>query len=141
VNTRNEYVRHLKPHQRLLIIPAALKRLAGLNPITLAMCTNSITSNRRLPFHIWQRKTGGGDWIKLRFFSRAKIRNRTRRQVRLFEAIPLPDKEVLHQDILEFRTKYCPELLTLRYHLDTINQRIVAAGDGERALNSELGAL
>jgi hypothetical protein len=61
--------------------------------------------------------------------------------VRLYEAIPVPDKDVPLQDILEFRTKHRDELLALRHHLDAIYQRIIAAGDGALALNSELGAL
>jgi hypothetical protein len=61
--------------------------------------------------------------------------------VRLYEAIPVPDKEVPLQDILEFKEKRQDELLALRYHLDSIYQRIVTAGDGELALQSEIDAL
>jgi hypothetical protein len=61
--------------------------------------------------------------------------------VRLYEAIPVPDKEVPLQDILEFKVKRLDELLALRFHLESIYQRIIAAGDGELALQSEIGAL
>jgi hypothetical protein len=61
--------------------------------------------------------------------------------VRLYQAIPVPNKDVPLQDILEFREKYRAELLALRHHLDAIYQRILAAGDGALALNSELSAL
>jgi hypothetical protein len=61
--------------------------------------------------------------------------------VRLYEAIPVPEKDVPLQDILEFRAKYRDELLALRYHLDTIYQRILNAGDGQLALHSEIGSL
>ena len=61
--------------------------------------------------------------------------------VRLYEAIPVPDKDVPLQDILDFRAKRQDELLALRYHLDSIYQRIIAGGDGELALQTEIGAL
>lgn len=61
--------------------------------------------------------------------------------VRLHRAIPVPDKDVPLQDILEFRAKRRPELLALRHHLESIYQRILAAGDGELAMNSEVEAL
>jgi hypothetical protein len=61
--------------------------------------------------------------------------------VRLYEAIPVPDKDVPLQDVLEFRTKYRDELLALRYYLEAIYQRILNAGDGELALKSEVESL
>ncbi len=61
--------------------------------------------------------------------------------IRLYQAIPVPDKDVPFQDILEFRSKRSAELLALRHHLEAIYQRIVAAGDGALALNTEIGAL
>jgi Family of unknown function (DUF6236) len=61
--------------------------------------------------------------------------------VRLYEAIPVPDKDVPIQDILDFRAKRKDELLALRYHLDSIYQRIIAAGDGALSLQSEIDAL
>ena len=61
--------------------------------------------------------------------------------VRLYQAIPVPDKDVPLQDILEFREKRSAELLALRYHLEVIYQRIVGAGDGALALNTEIGSL
>ena len=42
---------------------------------------------------------------------------------------------------MEFREKRSAELLALRHHLERIYQRIVAAGDGALALNTEIGAL
>jgi Family of unknown function (DUF6236) len=61
--------------------------------------------------------------------------------VRLHQAIPVPDKDVPLQDILDFKVKHRDELLALRYHLETIYQRIINAGDGELALQTEIGAL
>jgi Family of unknown function (DUF6236) len=61
--------------------------------------------------------------------------------VRLYEAIPVPDKDVPLQDVLEFRAKYRDELLALRFYLEAIYQRILNAGDGELALDSEVEAL
>lgn len=58
--------------------------------------------------------------------------------VGLFRAIPIPDREVPIQDVLEFRLKHQDELLALRYHLESIYQRIISAGDGELALTSEI---
>lgn len=61
--------------------------------------------------------------------------------VRLYQAIPVPDKEVPLQDILEFREKRHAELLALRHHIEAIYQRVIAAGDGELSLNTEIGSL
>lgn len=61
--------------------------------------------------------------------------------LRLYEAIPVPDKEVPLQDILDFKQKRQDELVALRYHLDLIYQRIIAAGDGALALQSEIANL
>ena len=61
--------------------------------------------------------------------------------VRLYQAIPVPDKEVPLQDILEFRTKRHAEFLALRHHLERIYQRVISAGDGELALQTEVETL
>ena len=61
--------------------------------------------------------------------------------MRLHQAIPVPDKEVSLQDILEFRVKHMPELRALRHHLEEIYQKIIRAGDGELALNTQIGKL
>lgn len=61
--------------------------------------------------------------------------------VQLHHAVPVPDKDVPLQDILEFRSRRRSELLALRHHLEAIYQRIIAAGDGALALNSEVEAL
>jgi len=61
--------------------------------------------------------------------------------IQLHRAIPVPDKDVPLQDILEFRTKRRTELLALRHHLENIYQRILAAGDGALAIKSEVEAL
>jgi hypothetical protein len=42
---------------------------------------------------------------------------------------------------LGFREKRRPELLALRHHLEQVYQRILNAGDGELALNSETESL
>lgn len=61
--------------------------------------------------------------------------------LRLHRAIPVPNKDVPLADILEFRNRRRSELLALRYHLESIYQRILSAGDGELALNSEVNNL
>jgi Family of unknown function (DUF6236) len=61
--------------------------------------------------------------------------------VRLHRAIPVPDKDVPLRDILMFREKRRSELLALRHHLESIYQRVLAAADGELAINTEIEAL
>ena len=61
--------------------------------------------------------------------------------VSLYDAVPVPDKDIPLQDILEFKAKRRAELLALRSHLDEIYQRILAAGDGHLALQSETAKL
>lgn len=61
--------------------------------------------------------------------------------VKLFHAIPVPDKEVPLADILEFRTKRRAELIALRHHLEETYQRIIISGDGPLALTTELEKL
>ena len=74
-------------------------------------------------------------------FPPADVENDRGALVRLYQAIPVPDKEVPLQDILEFRARRSAELLALRHHLEAIYQRIVGAGDGALALKTEIGAL
>lgn len=61
--------------------------------------------------------------------------------VELHHAIPVPDKDVPLQDILEFRFKHAAELQALRHHLEAIYQRVLAAGDGPLAIRTEAEAL
>jgi Family of unknown function (DUF6236) len=61
--------------------------------------------------------------------------------VRLHHAIPVPDKDVPLQDVLEFRTRRRDELLALRHHLEQVYQRVLDAGDGPLAWNTEVAAL
>jgi hypothetical protein len=61
--------------------------------------------------------------------------------VSLYRAIPVPDKDVPLEDILEFRARRRDELITLRHHLEDIYQRVISAGDGELALNTEIERL
>jgi hypothetical protein len=61
--------------------------------------------------------------------------------VRLHHVIPVPDKEVPFADVLEFRHRRRDELLALRHHLEAIYQKVVVAGDGPLALNTEVEAL
>jgi hypothetical protein len=61
--------------------------------------------------------------------------------VSLHRALPVPDKDVPLQDILEFRTKRSDELIALRRHLEEIYGRIVSAGDSDLALKTELERL
>lgn len=61
--------------------------------------------------------------------------------VGLHRAIPVPDKAVPLEDVLNFRRKRRSELLALRHHLETIYGRVSNAGDEALALNSETEAL
>lgn len=61
--------------------------------------------------------------------------------VRLYGAIPVPDKDVPLADILEFRGRRSDELLALRTHLEAVYQRVISAGDGELAWNTEVEGL
>ncbi|MER9270458.1 DUF6236 family protein [Mesorhizobium sp. M0643] len=61
--------------------------------------------------------------------------------VRLYNAIPVPDKDVALADLLAFRDKRRSELLAVRHHIEAVYQKIITAGDGPLALNSEIGAL
>ena len=74
-------------------------------------------------------------------FPDAELENDRGALIQLYQAIPVPDKDVPLQDILEFRSKRSAELLALRYRLEAIYQRVVVAGDGALALNTEIGAL
>lgn len=57
--------------------------------------------------------------------------------VSLHRAIPVPDKEVPLQDVLEFRAKRRDELMALRHHLEDIYERVISAADGALALAKE----
>jgi hypothetical protein len=61
--------------------------------------------------------------------------------VSLYRAIPVPDKDVPIQDILEFRARRRDELITLRNYLEDIYERIISAGDGALALDKEIERL
>lgn len=61
--------------------------------------------------------------------------------VQLVGAVPVPDKEVPLEDILNFRARRRDELVALRFHLERIYQQVIAAQDGALALNTEIGAL
>ena len=61
--------------------------------------------------------------------------------VRLYQSVPIPAAEVSLQDVLEFREHRRDELLGFRYHVETVFSKIVDAGDGALAWNSEVEAL
>ncbi len=61
--------------------------------------------------------------------------------VQLHQAIPVPDRDVPLEDILEFREKRRAELLALRHYLEDIYERVISAGDGALALNKEIERL
>ncbi|MGX5805236.1 DUF6236 family protein [Bradyrhizobium sp. Arg314] len=61
--------------------------------------------------------------------------------VKLYNAIPVPNKDASLVDILEFREKRRSELLALRHHLESVYQRVIAAGDGPLAWNTEVEQL
>ena len=59
----------------------------------------------------------------------------------LFEAIPVPDKNVPLAELLEFKSKRRSELLNLRHELERIYQTILSAADIDRSFSTELSAL
>lgn len=61
--------------------------------------------------------------------------------VTLHRSIPVPDKDVALQDILEFKKKRYDELLDLRHHLERIYQHILSAGDGNLSIRTEVESL
>lgn len=61
--------------------------------------------------------------------------------VKLYGAVPVPNEDVSLVDLLDFKEKRRPELLALRHHLEQVYQRVVSAGDGPLAWNTEIGAL
>jgi hypothetical protein len=61
--------------------------------------------------------------------------------VSLHRAIPVPDKDVPIQDVLEFRARRRDELIALRHYLEDIYERIISAGDGALALEKEVERL
>lgn len=61
--------------------------------------------------------------------------------IHLYRAIPVPDRSVPYQDILEFKERRYDELLELRLHIDDLYQKILSAGDGELALETEKARL
>ena len=61
--------------------------------------------------------------------------------VTLHRALPVPDKDVPLDDILNFKRKRRSELLALRHHLEAIYTRVANAADRALTLNSEVEAL
>jgi Family of unknown function (DUF6236) len=61
--------------------------------------------------------------------------------VRLFNSVPVPDKDVPLEDILAFKVKRADELTEFRHHLEGIYQTVVAAPDRPLAELTETEAL
>lgn len=61
--------------------------------------------------------------------------------IQLIKAIPVPDKDVPLNDVLEFKEKRRDEMLSLRIALDNIYNRIINSKDSEHALNSALNEI
>lgn len=61
--------------------------------------------------------------------------------MRLYNALPVPNKDVPLQDIIEFKLSRRDELLTLRLYLDALYQGITISGDGPHAVNAVLASL
>jgi hypothetical protein len=61
--------------------------------------------------------------------------------VKLHQALPVPNKDVPLQDILDFRAKRRTELLLLRHHLEDIFQKVSSSYDSDLALNTEIERL
>jgi len=60
---------------------------------------------------------------------------------RLHRALPVPDKDVPLDDILQFKERRRPELIGLRSQLEAAYQRVVSSPDRPLAESSELAAL
>lgn len=86
---------------------------------------------------VWSLATGENSLN----FSTGDLASERGALVSLHRAMPVPDRGVLLQDILEFKEKRTSELLALRFHLEAIYGRIRNAGDGALTLRSELDAL
>lgn len=61
--------------------------------------------------------------------------------LKLFGAVPLPEREAPFEDILEFRFKRRAEMLALRHHIERIYQTVQGAADPALALRTETEAL
>jgi hypothetical protein len=61
--------------------------------------------------------------------------------VGLHRTIPVPDKDVHLQDVLDFRAKRQAELAALRHYLDAIYEQVAGASDAPLAWNSKVEAL
>jgi hypothetical protein len=86
---------------------------------------------------VWSLATGPRSFT----FLSQELEDKRGTLVRLHHAIPVPDKDIALQEILEFKEKRRPELLALRSTLEQIYQRLLNAGDGPLALNAEISAL
>lgn len=61
--------------------------------------------------------------------------------ISLHKCIPVPDKDVPIEDLLEFKTKKNSELLALRFHLEELYQVILNAPDQHQAILTQFGKL
>lgn len=61
--------------------------------------------------------------------------------VRLYNAVPVPNKDVPLAEVLEFRTKRRAELLSFRQHMEDVYQKVLTVGDGPLAWNTEVERL
>ena len=59
----------------------------------------------------------------------------------LWNALPVPKKDVPLNDILEFKDRRMPELIALRIHLDELYQQIISSSDIPRARNTAVAKL
>ena len=62
-------------------------------------------------------------------------------QVTLFRAVPVPDREMPFQDILQFKEKRRDELLAFRAHIDSLQDAIVKSADPAAALRQTEGKI
>lgn len=86
---------------------------------------------------VWSVSVGEGSII----FPEEMLLPKRGALVRLVNAVPVPDKAVPLNDVLEFKEKHLPELVALRTYLEDAYQRVVSAGDGELAMATELTRL
>jgi len=60
--------------------------------------------------------------------------------LQFYDAIPIPDRDVPLESVLEFREKRHSELLSLRSHIDEIYQEVLGSPDKDLASVSSLAA-
>jgi hypothetical protein len=134
----------LQPDAQFLVDAGVLKRtriqVVGGGAMEKAYAQAHVAAFKRLDASepgVWSLATGENSFS----FDDGDLQDDRGVLVKLHHALPVPDKDVPLEDILQFRERRRAELLALRHHLEDIYQRVIAAGDGDLALNSEIEKL